>query len=170
MRKYNFQDHKSVATLFDSSVHLFPMNNDDKIFNLKDYARIIGSLRYAFDCTRPDIVNDVGVLSRFTSKLSRDHWLAIEQVMRYLIGTKCYDIFYRKYVIETFSDVDWNTLSSDSRSSTSHIFTLSSGAICWKSKKQTIIVNSTMETKLIVLALDSEEANWLRDLLYEIPL
>ena len=90
--------------------------------------------------------------------------------MRYLIGTKCYDIFYRKYVIETFSDVDWNTLSSDSLSSTSHIFTLSSGAICWKSKKQTIIVNSTMETKLIVLALDSEEANWLRDLLYEIPL
>ena len=90
--------------------------------------------------------------------------------MRYLIGTKCYDIFYRKYVIETFSDVDWNTLSSDSLSSTSHIFTLICGAICWKSKKQTIIVNSTMETKLIVLASDSEEANWLRDLLYEIPL
>ena len=73
MRKYNFHDHKSVATPFDFSVHLFPMNNDDKIFNLKDYARIIGSLCYASDCTRPDIVYDVGVLSRFTSKLSKDH-------------------------------------------------------------------------------------------------
>ena len=32
----------------------------------------------------------VGVLSRFTSKPSRDHWLAIKRVMRYLIGTKSY--------------------------------------------------------------------------------
>ena len=33
MRKYNFHDHKSVATPFDSSVHLFLVNNDDEIFN-----------------------------------------------------------------------------------------------------------------------------------------
>jgi hypothetical protein len=58
----------------------------------------------------------------------------------------------------------------DSLSTTGFIFTLSSGAICWKSKKQTIIANSTMEAELIALASASEEANWLRDLLYEIPL
>ena len=34
-RKYNFHDHKSVTTPFDSSVHLFPVNNDDEIFNKK---------------------------------------------------------------------------------------------------------------------------------------
>ena len=96
MRKYNFQDHKSVATLFDSSVHLFSMNNDDEIFDQKDYASIIGSMCYATDCTRPDITYAIGVLSRFTSKPSKDHWLAIEQVMRYLIGTKRYGLFYKK--------------------------------------------------------------------------
>ena len=125
MRKYNFHDHKSVATPFDSSVHLFPMNNDDEIFNQKDYASIIGSLRYATDCTWTDIAYAVGVLSRFTSNPSKDHWLAIEQVMRYLIGTKNYVLFYKKYpaVIETFSDTDWNTLSSDSLFTTGYIFT-----------------------------------------------
>ena len=92
--------------------------------------------------------------------------------MRYLIGTKNYGLFYKNYpaVIEGFSDADWNTLSGDSLSTTGYIFTLSSGAICWKSKKQTIITNSTMEAELIALASASEEANWLRDLLYEIPL
>ena len=55
-------------------------------------------------------------------------------------------------------------------STTSCIFTLGSGAICWKSKKQTIIANSTVEAELIALALASKETNWLRDLLYEIPL
>ena len=44
LRKYNFHDHKSVATPFDSSVHLFPMNNDDEIFNQKDYASLLVSL------------------------------------------------------------------------------------------------------------------------------
>ena len=53
---------------------------------------------------------------------------------------------------------------------TGYIFTLGSGAICWKSKKQTIIANSTMETELIALTSASEEVNWLRDLLYKIPL
>ena len=111
------------------------------------------------------------MLSRFTSKPSKDHWLAIEQVMRYLIGTKSYGLFYKKYlvVIEAFSDADWSTLSSGSLFTTGYIFTLGSGAICWKSKKQTIIVNSTMEAELIALVSASEETNCLRDLLYEIP-
>ena len=112
------------------------------------------------------------MLSRFASKPSKDHWLVIERVMRYLIGTKNYGLFYKKYpaVIEAFSDADWNTLSSNSLFTTSYIFTLGSSAICWKYKKQTIIANSTMEAELIALSLTSEEANWLRDLLYEIPL
>ena len=85
---------------------------------------------------------------------------------------KSYGLFYKKYpaVIEVFSDADWNTLSGDSLSTTGYIFTLGSGASCWKSIKQKIIANSTIEAKLIALAWASEEANWLRDLLYEIPL
>ena len=137
------------------------MNNDDGIFNQKDYVSIIGSLHYAIHCTRPDIAYAVGVLSRFTSKPNKDHWLAIERVMRYLIGTKNYGLFYKKYpaVIEGFSDTDWNTLSGDSLSTTGYIFTLGSDAVCWKSKKQIIIANSTMEIELIALASISEKAN-----------
>ena len=125
LRKYNFHDHKSVATPFDSSVHLFPVNNENKIFNQKDYASIISSLCYATDYTRSNIAYAVGVLSRFTSKPSKYHWLVIERVMIYLIGIKSYGLFYKKYlaVIEGFGDADWNTLSSDSLFTTGYIFT-----------------------------------------------
>ena len=61
-------------------------------------------------------------------------------------------------MIEAFSDADWNTLSGDFLSTTGYIFTLGSGAICWKSKKQTIIANSTMKAELIALVSASEEA------------
>ena len=78
LKKYNYHDCKHVVTPFDSSVHLFPINNDNDVVNQKEYASIIGSLRYATDCTRPDIAYAVGVLSKFTNKPSRDHLQAIE--------------------------------------------------------------------------------------------
>ena len=62
-------------------------------------------------------------------------------------------------ILEGFSDADWNTLLGDSLSTIGYIFSLGGGAICWKSKKQTIIANSTMEAELIALASASEEAN-----------
>ena len=42
--------------------------------------------------------------------------------MRYLIGIKSYDLFDKKYstVIEIFSNADGNTMSGDSRSTTSY--------------------------------------------------
>ena len=43
----------------------------EMIFSIKR-ASIIGSLRYATDCTRPDIAYVVGVLARFTSKSNLD--------------------------------------------------------------------------------------------------
>ena len=72
-----------------------------------------------------------------------------------------YGLFYKKYhiLIEAFSDADWNTLSSNSLSTTSYAFILGSCTICWKSKKQTIIANSTMKAELIALASASKEAN-----------
>ena len=108
LKKYNYHDCKHVVTPFDSSVHLFPINNDNDIVNQKEYASIIGSLQYATDCTRLDIAYAVGVLSRFTSKPSRDHWQAIERVMKYLSGTKLDGLFYKKYlaILEGFSDAD----------------------------------------------------------------
>ena len=55
--------------------------------------------------------------------------------MKYLYGTKLHGLFYKKYpaVLEGFSDVDWNILSGDSLFTTSNIFSLGGGAICWKS-------------------------------------
>ena len=92
--------------------------------------------------------------------------------MRYLKRTANCGLLYQKYptVVEEYNDADWNTLSGDSLSTTGYIFTLGGGAICWKSKKQQIIAKSTMEAELIALASASEEAGWIRDLLFEIPM
>ena len=58
----------------------------------------------------------------------------------------------------------------DNKSTTGWVFTLAGGAISWKSKKQTCITHSTMESEFVALASAGQEAEWLRDLLIEILL
>ncbi|KAK4382543.1 Retrovirus-related Pol polyprotein from transposon TNT 1-94 [Sesamum angolense] len=47
---------------------------------------------------------------------------------------------------------------------------LGGGAISWKSAKQTCIARSTMESEFIALELAGQEAEWLRNLIGDIPL
>ena len=108
----------------------------------------------------------------FTSKPNFEHWNAMTQLMRYLKRTANYALLYQRYpaVLEGNSDASWNTLSIDYLSTTGYVFTLGNGAIYWKSKKQQTIAKSTMEAELIALSSASEEAGWLHDLLFEIPM
>ncbi|KAM2998951.1 hypothetical protein FF2_040544 [Malus domestica] len=133
---------------------------------------IIGSLRYATDCIRPDISYVVGALCRFTNRPILEHWHAIERLMRYLKRTMNFRVHYEKFpvVLEGYSDTAWNTLSDDSKATSGYIFSIGGGAMSWKSKKQIILAQSTMESELIVLAMASEEAGWLRNLLSDTPL
>ncbi|GJU26843.1 zinc finger, CCHC-type containing protein [Tanacetum coccineum] len=50
------------------------------------------------------------------------------------------------------------------------VFLLGGGAISWASKKQTCITGSIMESEIMALATAGKEAEWLKNLLLEIPL
>ncbi|GKB51562.1 zinc finger, CCHC-type containing protein [Tanacetum coccineum] len=52
----------------------------------------------------------------------------------------------------------------------SRVFLLGGGAISWVSKKQTCITGSTIESKFVALAAAGKEAEWLKNLLLDIPL
>ncbi|CAJ2637004.1 unnamed protein product [Trifolium pratense] len=162
LKKYGYFNCKPACTPYDPSVKLFK-NTGDSV-RQTEYASIIGSLRYATDCTRPDIAYVVGLLCRFTSRPSDEHWHAIERVMRYLKRTMNLGLHYQRFpaVLEGYSDADWNTLSDDSKATSGFIFSIAGGAVSWKSKKQTILAQSTMESEMIALATASEEASWLR--------
>ncbi|KAK2429298.1 putative mitochondrial protein [Trifolium repens] len=170
LRKYNYFDCKPASTPYDPSIKLF--KNDGDGVRQTEYASIIGSLRYATDCTRPDNAYVVGLLCKFTSRPGKEHWNAIERVMRYLKKTITLGLHYQRHpaVLEGYSDADWNTLSDDCKATSGYIFNIAEGAVSWKSKKQTILAQSTMESEMIALAAASEEASWLRCLLAEIPL
>ncbi|KAK9074856.1 hypothetical protein SSX86_003175 [Deinandra increscens subsp. villosa] len=127
---------------------------------------------YAMISTRPDIAYAVGKLSRYTSNPSSHHWQALGRVFKYLKGTIDYRLSYLGFpsVIEGYSDASWITNLEDHSSTSGWVFLLGGGAISWTSKKQTCITHSTMESEFVALASAGKEAEWLRNLLYDIPI
>ena len=49
------------------------------------------------------------------------------------------------------------------------MFTLGGGAVSWRSCKQTILTKSTMEAELTTLDIAFAEAEWLCELLLDLP-
>ncbi|GKC76523.1 zinc finger, CCHC-type containing protein [Tanacetum coccineum] len=170
LKKFNCEGCGPVSTPMEAGIKLVP--HMGKPVNQLEYSRAIGCLMYAMTSTRPDIAYAVGKLSRFTSNPSNHHWEAIIRVFRYLKKTMNYGLSYVGFpsVIEGYSDASWITNSEDHTSTTGWVFLLGGGAISWASKKQTCITDSTMESEFVALAAAGKEAEWLRNLIYEIPL
>ncbi|GJZ08135.1 zinc finger, CCHC-type containing protein [Tanacetum coccineum] len=127
-------------TPIDTSEKL--VRNNGQAVSQLEYSIVIGCLMYAMTCTRPDIAFAVGKLSRYTSNPSTHHWQAIQRI----------------------------TNTEDNSSTSSWVFLLGGGAISWASKKQTYITSSIIESEFVALVTTGKEAEWLRNLILDIPL
>jgi hypothetical protein len=169
LSRFGYMDSKTSPTPYDPSVIL---RKNKKI--AKDqlrYSQIIVSLMYLASAARPDISFAVSKLRRFMSNPGSDHWHALDQVMRYLIGTMSSDIHYfgSPTVMEGYSDLNWISNVDRLYATSGYVFTLGGGAISWRSCKQTILMRSTMEVELTALDTTNVEAEWLRELLMDMP-
>jgi hypothetical protein len=50
-----------------------------------------------------------------------------------------------------------------------YVFTLAGAAVLWRSCKQTVLTKSTIEAELVALETTTNEAEWLRELLMNLP-
>jgi hypothetical protein len=139
------------------------------------YRQAIGSLLYAALGSRPDIAYTVSILGRYAANPSMEQWGAIKHLMRYLNGTRNYELaIIRKQndltadTVIAYSDAD-HAGDLDGAKSTSGWLVYYDGAlIMWKSKKQGLVAHSTMEAELIGMESAYRQASWLRDLVGEI--
>ncbi|XP_047261829.1 secreted RxLR effector protein 161-like, partial [Capsicum annuum] len=159
LKRFGHFDDKTTPTPFDPSIKL--VRNSDDILDQLTYSQIVESFMYAMHCTRPDIGYAVGTLSKFTGSPGVEHWNDLIRVLRYLKGTINVGLHYSTFlaVLEGYSDATWYSDLNDSKSITAWIFTLAGEVISWRSKKQTCISHSTMESEFIAMSSAREEVD-----------
>ena len=58
------------------------------------YASTVGSLIHVMLCTILDICYSVGIVSRYQSNPSREHWIIVKHTLKYLRRTRYYMLVY----------------------------------------------------------------------------
>ena len=164
LSQYEMADCKPKSTPLSAGAKL---TKEGEPLNDPCYSELVGSLLYLSTCTRPDISQAVGALSRYMSAPTQEHWTAAKGVLRYLAGTKSYGIKYsraEKAPVYGYCDADYAGDIDTRRSTTGYVFMMNGGAISWSSRKQPTVAISTTEAEYMAAAGAVKEGLWLRKL------
>ncbi|UYV60978.1 hypothetical protein LAZ67_1002975 [Cordylochernes scorpioides] len=107
LAKYRMKEAKPISTPMDSNSKL-TKNSSIEV------------------STRPDIAYAVSALGQFSNDPRRQHWNAAKRVLRYLKGTSCLRITYRKSneALHGYADADWGGNLVDRKSHTGIVYFL----------------------------------------------
>lgn len=168
LQRFKMSDCNPVNSPCDTSVKLVSTENENNILRNIPYQEAIGSLLYLSQGTRPDICFIVNKLSSFNNKPEQQHWLALKKVLRYIKGTKDYQLIFSQNKEEKrifgYCDSDWASDINGRRSCSGYNFMFQGATISWCSKRQSTVALSTMEAEYMSLATATQEAMWLRHL------
>ena len=93
-------------------------------------------------------------------KLCEVHWIVAQQVFKYLKGTQTLGIKYSRvsdFHLTSYSDLDFYGDKENGLSTFGYLMTLGSTAITWRSKKQTILTNSTTKVEYVATTQETKE-------------
>jgi hypothetical protein len=132
---------------------------------------MIGSLLYLC-ASRPDIMLSVCMCARFQSDTKECHLLAVKQILRYLVSTPCFGIWYPKgstFDLIGYLDFDYAGCKVD-RKSTSGTCQflgrfLGRSLVSWSSKKQTSVALSTAGAEYVAAGQCCVQLLWMRQTL-----
>ncbi|WJZ92853.1 hypothetical protein VitviT2T_011828 [Vitis vinifera] len=143
LKKFKLESCKEVATPLAQNEKI-SKNDGEKLEEPFAYRSLVGSQLY-LTVTRPDLMFPASLLSRFLSSPSNVHMGVAKRVLKFVKGS-----------------VD------DMKSTSGYVFTIGSGVICWNSRKQEVVAQSTIEAEYISLAAAANQAIWLRKLLADL--
>ncbi|KAE8697282.1 omega-6 fatty acid desaturase, endoplasmic reticulum isozyme 1 [Hibiscus syriacus] len=175
LSRFNMQDAKPISTPlgvhFRLSKEQSPNTEEERAHMVKvSYASAIGSLMYAMVCTRPDIAQAVGAVSRYMNNPSKVHWEAVKWILRYLRGTTNKALCFKggDTILTGYVDADLAGNVDIRRSTTGYIYTLGGTAVSWVSQLQKIVALSTTKAEYVVVTEASKEMVWLQSFLEEL--
>ncbi|KAG1654723.1 hypothetical protein FOA52_006066 [Chlamydomonas sp. UWO 241] len=147
--------------------------DSDNQLRTGQFAELVGSLLYLFNCTRPDITYAVNKLSRYMSCSTPQHMQAALGVLRYLSGTAGFGLLYGPSAdgskpVKGYGDADYAGCVDTRRSTTGFVVTYNGTAVSWKSTTQQTVSRSTTEAEYQASGAVIGEAQWMIQLFPEL--
>jgi hypothetical protein len=142
------------------------------------YRQAVGSLLYIALGSRPDIAYAATTLGRYSSNPDQRHWTAVKHLFRYLKATASKKLTLTSLPkagshsdnspLVAFADADLGGETHTGKSTTGYLLYALGILVLWKSKKQTLVAQSTMESELIASAAVKRQIDWFSGLLSEL--
>jgi hypothetical protein len=150
LNKFGMKNAKPIKTPMGTNGHL-DLNTGGKSVDQKVYWSMIGSLLYLC-ASRPDIMLSVCMCARFQANPEEVHLRAVKRIMRYLIYTPKFGLWYPKgstFDLIGYYDADYAGCKIDRKSTSGTCQCLGRSLVSWASKKQNPVALSTAEAEYI---------------------
>jgi hypothetical protein len=131
---------------------------------------MIGSLLYLC-ASRLDIMLSVCMCDRFQSDPKECHLVVVKRILRYLVSTPCFGIWYPKgstFDLIGYSDSDYAGCKVDRKSTSGTCQFLGRSLVPWSSKKQQSVALSTTEVEYVATGQCCAQLLWMRQTLRDI--
>ncbi|MBW0534081.1 hypothetical protein O181_073796 [Austropuccinia psidii MF-1] len=166
LRHCGMDECKSVKTPCNGNfLSEIGSNLSEEAHEVTLFQQAIGSLNYLAHHTRPDILFTTNQLSKHSLKPNQYHWSALKHLLRYLSGTKDRRLVYKQQLIKEgltgWADADYANDKEDRKSITGYVILAFGNPICWLSKKQLIVAQSTTEAEYVAMNICSKQLRWL---------
>jgi hypothetical protein len=166
LNKFGMKDAKPIKTPMGTNGHL-DLDTGGKSVDQKVYRSMIGSLLYLC-ASRLDIMLSVCMCARFQVDPKEVHLRAVKRIMRYLVCTHKFGLWYPKgYTFDLigYSDADWAGCKIDRKSTSGTCQFLGRSLVSWASKKQNSVALSTAEAEYIAAGPCCAQILWMRQTL-----
>jgi hypothetical protein len=163
LKRFGMKDAKPAKTPMGIDGHV-DLNKGGKSVDQKAYRSMIGSLLYLC-ASRPDIMLSVCMCARFQSDPKECHLVPVKRILRYLVATPCFEIWYPKgstFDLIGYSDSDYAGCKVDRKSTSGTCQFLGRSLVSWSSNKQTSVALSTAEAEYVAAEQCCAQLLWMR--------
>jgi hypothetical protein len=166
LKRFGMKDAKLANTPMGTDGHL-DLKKGGKSVDQKAYRSMIGSLLYLC-ASRLDIMLSVCMCARVQSNPKECHLVAVKRILRYLVSTPCFGIWYPKgstFDLIGYSDSDCAGCKVDRKSTSGTCQFLGRSLVSWSSKKQTFVALSPAEAEYVAAGQCCVQLLWMRQTL-----
>jgi hypothetical protein len=151
--------------------HSVDRPDDNVPMDQTEYLRIVGSVNFLAQYTRPDLLFSMSIAAQQCSKPTRKSLRLVQRILKYLAVTRGYGVTYSKGKVILFAHADAaHNCYTDAKGHYGYTFSLgeNDGTFFAVSKKLKLVTLSSTESEYVALCETAKEAIWLRGLLNDL--